>query len=67
MQAANNRGADQTAQMRSLLWLFAYSINRFTHDRAQMYWTFTGFQMNAKLKPALTSSPFLSFWHQALL
>ena len=38
MQAADNKGAEQTARMRRLIspLLFAYGINRFSHDVAQM-------------------------------
>ena len=35
IQAANNKGADQTARMLDIL-LFAYGKNRFSHDVARM-------------------------------
>ena len=37
----NNKGADQTVRMRKLTapLLFAYGINRFSHDMALLHWS----------------------------
>ena len=33
----NNLGADQTAWMNRLICVFAYNINRFSHDMARFF------------------------------
>ena len=47
IQAVNNKGADQTAQMRRLTaaLLFTYGKSRFSHDMANMNYIFLTFIM----------------------